>query len=101
MYIIRCTGIRYDQYLVSTQAVFARHAVSANHQYTLPDINSRCKITAFFAHKCAYIRKKCVKIDTFVKKSRARTIFICIYEIFFVILCPVLWIDVLIENCVI
>ena len=101
MYIIRCTGIRYDQYLVSTQSVFARHAVSANHQYRLPDINSRCKITAFFVLICAYIRKKCVKIDTFVKKSRARTIFICIYEIFFVILCPVLWIDVLIENSVI
>jgi len=39
----------------------------------LGDINSRCKITTFFAHKCAHIKKKCVKIDTFAKKCRART----------------------------
>ena len=66
---------------------------SVNQPYyrrTLADINSRCKITTIFAHTCAYIQKKCVKIDTFSKKSRARTIFICVYEIFFVILCPVL-----------
>lgn len=31
----------------------------------LGDIKSRCKITAFFANACAYIKKKCVKIDTF------------------------------------
>ena len=55
---------------------------------TLGDIKSRCKITAFFAHECAVIQKKCVKIDTFEEKSRARTLFICIYEIFFVPLCP-------------
>ena len=53
---------------------------------TLGDIKSRCKITAFFAHKCAYIQKKCVKIDTFHTKRRARTLFICTCEIFFVIL---------------
>ena len=49
-----------------------------------PDIISRCKITAFFAHICADIKKKCVKIDIFGKKIRARTLFICIYKIFFV-----------------
>ncbi len=44
---------------------------------TLGDIKSRCKITAFFAHKCADIRKKCVKIDTFhTKKSRAYIIYL-------------------------
>ena len=31
---------------------------------TIGDIKSRCKITTFFAHKCAHIKKKCVKIDT-------------------------------------
>ena len=56
---------------------------------TLGDIKSRCKITAFFAHNCADIQKKCVKIDTLGKKSHARTLFICIYEFFFVILQPV------------
>lgn len=55
---------------------------------TLGDIKSRCKITAFFVYACAHIKKKCVKIDTFEEKSRARTLFICIYEIFFVPLCP-------------
>lgn len=44
---------------------------------TLGDIKSRCKITAFFAHKCAYIQKKCVKFDTFrIKKSRAYIIYL-------------------------
>ena len=57
--------------------------------HVLADINSRCKITAFFAYKCVYIKKKCVKIDTFIKKSRARTLFICVYKNFFVILCPI------------
>ena len=42
----------------------------------LGDIKSRCKITAFFANTCVYIIKKCVKIDTFDRKSRARTLFI-------------------------
>ena len=51
--------------------------------HVLADINSRCKITAFFAYKCVDIKKKCVKIDTFVKKSRARTLFICVYKNFF------------------
>ena len=54
------------------------------------DINSRCKITTFFAHKCAHIQKKCVKIDTSLKKNSRVNLFICVYEIFFVILYPFL-----------
>jgi hypothetical protein len=54
---------------------------------TLGDIKSRCKITAFFAHKCADIQKKCVKIDTNGKFFRARTLFICVYDFFLVPLC--------------
>ena len=53
----------------------------------LGDIKSRCKITAFFTNACAHILKKCVKIDTFDKKSCIFTIFICTYHIFFVPLC--------------
>ena len=53
----------------------------------LPDINSRCKITAFFANACVYISKKCGKIDTFSKKSYTLLLFICANQIFFVPLC--------------
>ena len=54
---------------------------------TLPDIKSRCKSTTFFAYECAYIQKKCVKIDVFAEKVRARTLFICVCEFIFVPLC--------------
>ena len=52
--------------------------LSRIYRSTIRDINSRCKITAFFAHKCAYIKKKCVKIDTFCKKISRANIFICV-----------------------
>jgi len=84
MYIIMYGGIRYCLDILSL------HSRGTRYVFRMPalgDIKSRCKITAFFAHACAYIQKKCVKIDTFDKKSRARTLFICVYEIFFVPLC--------------
>ena len=60
--------------------------LSRIYRSTIGDIKSRCKITAFFAHKCAYIKKKCVKIDTLCKKISRAYFFICTYAGFFVTL---------------
>jgi len=43
-------------------------------------IKSRCKITAFFAIKCAYIPKKCVKIDAFGQNLSTFAQIICVYK---------------------
>ncbi len=68
----------------------SRCALYVIHMPAIGDIKSRCKITTNLPNLCAYITKKCVKIDTFSKKVHARTYFICVYEIFFVTLCDFL-----------
>ena len=87
MYIIRSGRIRYWSVV---PPLYPRGARFIFRMPAKGDIKSRCKITAFYANACAHIAKKCVKIDTFIKKISRANFFICVCENFFVPLSPFL-----------